>query len=429
MAAQGALTLITDGHGVVRWISQRSITSIGVDPEFYVGVHSTEIVHPDDHAALARADRELKTNPGSEIVAWYRVRHPTSDEPWWWFRNTLVSLPDDPIIGGTVIVSRRVDGPPDRCDGSEGPADLTVAEMMPSGLIFSASGRLQFRNSSARRLLGPAVEAIDAYRWVDVVRASHRRQVRGALVAAAEDGRRSTVTAAIDRSTEETLWLRLEAMPSFDAMGTHIGYAASLLDVTTEHSALGEMQRNEQQLWHLANHDALTGLPNRVQCLDRLGHALARTRREGRSTAVLFCDLDRFKQVNDGFGHAGGDAVLIEVARRLDASLRETDTVSRLGGDEFVIVCEAFNDITDIEALAERLIAIVNEPILMDDGDGTATVGLSVGIAEASAGSTVDGLLDRADVAVYEAKQSGRNGFATAPEEPHASSPRADGSR
>ena len=415
MAGQGALTLIIDGHGVVRWISLRSATSIGVPPEFYLGMHSAEVVHPDDHHVLVRAGRELRANPGSEIVAWYRVRHPTSDEPWWWFRNTLIFLPDDPVIGGTVVVARPVDGPPDHGADVQGPADMTMAEITPSGVILAAGGRLQYRNSLARRLIGPAVEDVDAYRWVEVLRPIHRHEVREALTAAtAEEGRRSTVTAALDRPSEETLWLRIEAMPSHDAMGTHVGYAATVLDVTAEHGAFQEMQRTEEQLWHLANHDVLTGLPNRMHCLDRLGHALARTRREGRPTAVLFCDLDRFKEVNDDLGHAGGDALLVEVARRLVASLHGSDTVSRLGGDEFVVICEAFDGIADVEALAARLIAVVNAPVPV--GDGTATVGLCVGIAEATRGSTAEGLLRQADLAVYRAKQDGRNRFVTAPD-------------
>jgi diguanylate cyclase (GGDEF)-like protein/PAS domain S-box-containing protein len=414
MAGQDVLTLVVDGMGIVRWISLRSARSVGVDPDHYLGMHSADVVHPDDRHVLGRVDRELRANPGSEIVAWWRVRNPTGDEPWSWFRNTLVSAPHDPVIGGTVVIARRVDGPPDRRADVQGPADMTVAEMMPSGLVFSAGGRLQFRNSMARRMLGPAVEAVDGYRWVDALRPGHRRQVREALMAAAgEEGRRSTVTAALDRSADETLWLRLEAMPSYDALGAHVGYAATLLDVTAEHRARDQMRQTEEQLWQLANHDALTGLPNRLHCLDRLAHALARTRREGRSTAVLFCDLDRFKQVNDQFGHAGGDALLIEIARRLRASIRETDTVSRLGGDEFVIICEAFDGIGDIEALARRLIAIVNESVPL--ANGLATVGLCVGIAEATAASTADGLMDRADVACYRAKQNGRNRFTTAP--------------
>jgi diguanylate cyclase (GGDEF)-like protein len=236
--------------------------------------------------------------------------------------------------------------------------------------------------------------------------------VREALLAAAGAGRRTTLTAAIDRRGERSLWLRIGTTPSYDACGTHVGYAVTLLDITAEEDARYDMECTKERLWHLANHDGLTGLPNRMQCLDRLDQALARTRREGRSTAVLFCDLDRFKQVNDSFGHAGGDTLLIAIAHRLRAAVRESDTVARLGGDEFVVISEDFGDLAGIETLAGRLIAVANQPVVL--GEATTDVGLSVGIAVATADSTVEELMARADAAVYEAKRSGRNRFVTA---------------
>jgi diguanylate cyclase (GGDEF)-like protein len=421
MAGQGTLAQVFDREGRVRWISPGSAERTAIDPQRHVGTQGSTLVHPDDLPILLRVAGELRANPGSEIVAWYRARSPSRpDADWSWFRSTLISMPDDPIIGGVVIVSQPLAGAPPERAATTGPADMTVAEMMPSGLIFMARGRLQFRNGLARRMIGPAVEATDAYAWVAVLRPDHRRRVRESLAAAADDGRRSTVTAALDRVGEKTLWMRLEAMPSYDAVGTHVGYAVTLLDITAERSAREAMQRTQEQLWQLANHDVLTGLPNRMHCLDRLVHALARTRREGRSTAVLYCDLDHFKQVNDNFGHAGGDTLLVEIARRLNAAVRETDTVSRLGGDEFVVICEAFEDFSDIEALAGRIIAVVNQPVVL--GSTSATVGLSVGIAVAGPGSTADELLDRADAAGYLAKSGGRNRFVTA----SSGSPTAD---
>jgi diguanylate cyclase (GGDEF)-like protein len=128
---------------------------------------------------------------------------------------------------------------------------------------------------------------------------------------------------------------------------------------------------------------------------------------------VLFCDLDHFKQVNDELGHAAGDALLVEVARRFSDSVRATDTVCRLGGDEFVVLCEAFEDIAGLEALTRRLIQVVGQPVPI--GAATATVGLCVGIAVATATSTADDLMARADAAVYRAKQNGRNCSVTAP--------------
>ncbi len=160
--------------------------------------------------------------------------------------------------------------------------------------------------------------------------------------------------------------------------------------------------RAEEQMRHDAMHDPLTGLANRSLLRDRLEQALARSHREGVAAGVLFVDLDNFKQVNDVYGHATGDAVLVEVARRLQAAVRPSDTVARLGGDEFVAVCEGVAAEPAL-ALARRLCEGIAEPI--SAGGAHHELSASVGIA---LGSTSAGdLLSGADSAVYRAKARG----------------------
>jgi diguanylate cyclase (GGDEF)-like protein/PAS domain S-box-containing protein len=157
---------------------------------------------------------------------------------------------------------------------------------------------------------------------------------------------------------------------------------------------------------HLAMHDALTGLPNRALLLDRLSVALARASRSGRPCAVLFMDLDRFKQINDTLGHAVGDQVLTTVADRLRRVIRPEDSAARFGGDEFVVVAENIVEAGDALRIAERIRVRVALPIVVRDR--TVTVACSVGIAF-SDHHEADELLQEADMAVYQAKQSGRN--------------------
>ena len=156
---------------------------------------------------------------------------------------------------------------------------------------------------------------------------------------------------------------------------------------------------------HQANHDALTGLPNRTLVLDRLSRALGRTGEEGR-VAVLFVDLDRFKMVNDTLGHSVGDEVLIRVAERLSAAVRPLDTVGRLAGDEFVVVCEDVRGV-DVGQLAERVARAVAQPLPLYGRDTVITA--SIGIVHAPAGSRADEVLRDADVAMYRAKERGRS--------------------
>jgi diguanylate cyclase (GGDEF)-like protein/PAS domain S-box-containing protein len=270
---------------------------------------------------------------------------------------------------------------------------------------MAAGGRVTFRNNRARQMLGSFAELTDQEGWVDALRPTHRQAVRDVLRAAANEGARESTTAAVDRPGDSTLWLRVEGTPAIDAEGQVVGYVATLLDVTTETETREQLQRAQAQLWQLANHDQLTGLANRLQLTERLERALARLRRDHRPAAVLYCDLDRLKPVNDELGHAAGDAVLIEVASRLTAGTRQTDTVCRFGGDEFLIVCEGFTDSSSVLALAKRLIESVSQPIPL--GSRILEVGMSVGMAVATSMSTETELLAAADVALYQAKRAG----------------------
>ena len=162
---------------------------------------------------------------------------------------------------------------------------------------------------------------------------------------------------------------------------------------------------NEEQ----ALKDSLTGLPNRRLFQDRVGHALARSQRNPGSVAVLFIDLDGFKDVNDSLGHAAGDHLLALVAERLRASLRPADTPARLGGDEFAVLVEDLGSIGSARDVAERLLAALAVPFEVRGKE--MAIGASVGIAIATAGVTVEDLLRNADVAMYTVKTGGRGRF------------------
>lgn len=170
-------------------------------------------------------------------------------------------------------------------------------------------------------------------------------------------------------------------------------------------AALTEHANYEAQLSHQALHDPLTGLPNRALLADRLEHAIRQSQRTGRGVCVLFLDLDHFKLINDGLGHAMGDIVLTETAERLSTVVRDGDTVARFGGDEFVIIGEAMDD-HEAEHLAQRLLAVLGEPIQV--GDHVVRVTASAGIAIGTASSSPDSLLRDADAAMYLAKDRGR---------------------
>jgi len=170
------------------------------------------------------------------------------------------------------------------------------------------------------------------------------------------------------------------------------------------------LEAANQQLRHLATHDALTGLPNRVLLDDRLQQAIAHADRDVRSFALLVCDLDRFKLINDSLGHRAGDELLQEVARRLTAVVRPSDTVARFGGDEFVLIGTSISDEDDAATLAARVMDVLQAPVRIAAIDIHTSP--SIGIAMyPDDGITMQALLAHADAAMYSAKQQGRGNF------------------
>jgi diguanylate cyclase (GGDEF)-like protein len=162
-----------------------------------------------------------------------------------------------------------------------------------------------------------------------------------------------------------------------------------------------------RQLRHLATHDALTGLPNRVLLDDRLTQAMARADRDGRPFALMVCDLDRFKLVNDSLGHSAGDELLQEVSRRLSGLIRTTDTVARIGGDEFVILVTSIHRTDDVRGLAMRAVEVLQAPVRIAQVDVHTSP--SIGIAfYPHDGKSIEALIAHADAAMYCAKQRGR---------------------
>ena len=181
------------------------------------------------------------------------------------------------------------------------------------------------------------------------------------------------------------------------------GFVATMTDITSR-------KQSEERLRFRANHDALTGLPNRRLFEDRLQSAIASALRHGEQFALMLVDLDRFKGVNDRFGHLAGDALLVEVGRRLQFCVRASDTVARLGGDEFAVILGEVGGREDAAEVAARICASMSEPFEL--GEGVAQIGASVGIALGPQGDAdAEELQRRADTALYTVKHRGRGGF------------------
>ncbi len=183
-----------------------------------------------------------------------------------------------------------------------------------------------------------------------------------------------------------------------------------------------ERKQHEARLSHLANFDSLTGLPNRSLFRDRLQHAMARSQRSSRPLALMFLDLDRFKNINDSLGHDVGDQLLVAVSRVLGACVRETDTlvrntsegasqgVYRLGGDEFTVLVEDLAETGPLVTIAQRILGAVSRPFVI--GEHELYISASIGITVfANDGTDLDGLIKQADMAMYRSKELGRDTY------------------
>ncbi|MEW6736849.1 MAG: diguanylate cyclase [Acidobacteriota bacterium] len=196
-------------------------------------------------------------------------------------------------------------------------------------------------------------------------------------------------------------WVNISVIK--DAEGNITNYVAIFSDITT-------LKLSENRLDRLAHHDALTGLPNLLLFQDRLKQALAQSYRNERMVAVLFIDLDRFKPVNDTYGHRTGDRVLQAVAERLTDSVREGDTVARVGGDEFTVIVANISNANDSVKIAQKILDVLSQPFMIEGHKLQISASIGISLYPAN-GQDIDELVRNADIAMYHAKKQGGNNY------------------
>ena len=272
-----------------------------------------------------------------------------------------------------------------------------LVENLPDLIVVSDDDQtITYVSPSLPRLLGWDVEEAVGTALLDVIHPDDRVGVEQALSSRQP---KAPLTARVRARDGEHVWFEGTVTNLFDDAAV-AGLVITGHDVTAQREV-------EDRLAHDATHDPLTRLPNRVIVDDRLSHALDRSTRNGTLSAAIFVDIDRFKLVNDTWGHATGDDLLREVADRVQHAAREADTVGRYGGDEFVVICEDLQSEAEALVVAERIMREVSRPVALDGRE--ILVGTSVGVAlSAGPGESSDALISRADAAMYEAKQTGR---------------------
>ncbi len=297
----------------------------------------------------------------------------------------------------------------------ESPSAPRIELTCMANLLSSTEERVYFKDLDSRFLLVSAgwVAAISPGRPVDQIigKSDFDFFSKEHADAAFEDEQQVIRTGEpiVGKLERETFsygvggWVSTSKMPLRDAAGRIIGTFGISRDVTAQIKA-------ENALAYQVLHDPVTGLANRVALMDRLSQALlALERRPGR-LAVLYVDLDSFKQINDSFGHASGDQVLSEVGRRLSTLSRHVDTVARIGGDEFVVLCGALREDEDVAVIADRIVRGTRVPYVESGRDLSVTCSVGI-VATRDPLAEPDRLIRDADEAMYAAKQAGRNRY------------------
>ncbi|MEM6793168.1 MAG: EAL domain-containing protein [Acidobacteriota bacterium] len=412
------LISIIDRDGRVIYQSPSSERVLGVPPEVVVGSEILDFVHGDDHPtfqdafrrALDAASSEQRQAPSAVV----RMRR--SGGEWLYVESVCVNLTDDPVIGGVVVTSRdiserrRVEAALKR----ERAFFQQLFNNSPSSIvILDTSTRVVDVNSSFVDLFQFTVSELAGKLLGDLIVPEELREEAQDLAATVESGQSIEHETVRRRKDGVDVDVSIICYP-IEVAGRRIGAYAIFDDIT-------ERKKAERQLFHEAFHDSLTGLPNRSLLEERLERSLRRAnRRDDYQFALVFIDLDRFKIINDNLGHAAGDELLIEMARRLETCLRPGDTVARLGGDEFNIILEDIKEISDATRVAERILESMAEPFQIANQEVTSSG--SIGIAFSSSGyRSAEDLMRDADIAMYRAKSAGKARYEIFDSEMHRS--------
>ncbi|MDS4027423.1 MAG: EAL domain-containing protein [Candidatus Contendobacter sp.] len=381
----------------IRYASPAVERLLGYTPEEATALDHNQLTHPEDRPSLLSLLNDLLGQPGHVVSTQYRFRH--KDGSWRWLESTISNLLAEPSVGALVINFRDIT---DRwhAEARQRLAAAVFEAAQEAIFVADAKGRILAVNPAFTTLTGYAETAVQG-RSPRLLWAEHQPETyfetleqivadegvwQGEFWAQRQDGERRAMLAnlcAVRDATGRTIH--------------HIGVAT---DITAQKAA-------EQRIERLAYYDALTELPNRTLLTQRAKLALALAARHHTGLAVLFLDLDRFKEVNDALGHGAGDVLLAQVAARLQGLVRAEDTVCRLGGDEFVLLLSEANQEGALR-VADKILAAFRQPFIV--ADHALNVTASVGVAlYPHDGVDFAELLKNADAALYRAKHAGRN--------------------
>jgi diguanylate cyclase (GGDEF)-like protein/PAS domain S-box-containing protein len=280
--------------------------------------------------------------------------------------------------------------------------------------VVGADATIAYQSPSSEHVLGYPPEELLGTRFDRIVAAEDA----GRLLRLLADG--SAYARRDGEVIECTLRHRDGGLRQFEILHTNLLDDEHVRGIVLNARDISERKAFEEQLAHQAFHDPVTNLPNRALFVERVRHAIGRARREQRELGVIFLDIDDFKTINDSLGHGAGDAALIDIGRRLSASVRSSDTAARFGGDEFVVLLEDLEGAQTAVEVAERILEDLRQPLIVAGKELVVRGSIGISILEQSSTAGADELIRDADAAMYIAKRDGKGGYRVFEPEMHA---------
>lgn len=394
------LVFQTGSDGTLEWVSPSIARLAGWEPGQVLGRRIRDFIHADDHDALDEARHVLRSGIPTKLTA--RLRR--SDGTYRWLDITLHPVVDDVgavtgSVGGARDVQREVEAGQALARSERRHRNAMAAA--PVGMaVLDLDRRFVEVNVALCRLFGRDADWFLTRRIADVLDPiDNEADLR--MRAEVLSGRADHVTweQRIQRPGDTAVWVEHSVALLADADPGVTFYISQFVDIS-------EAKASTDQLRYQATHDALTRVANRRDLLDRIAVMLSHQHRGDSLVAVLFVDIDHLKLVNDTYGHAAGDDAIVAIAQRITEQVRATDDVTRFGGDEFIVVLPTIGSLENAQAVAEKIIQRAIAPITIDGQP--VHVSVSIGVAVAEPGDDPERLLQRADQALYRAKQTGR---------------------
>ncbi|MDM5271887.1 EAL domain-containing protein [Sulfurovum sp. zt1-1] len=366
-----------------------------------------EHIHPDDLEQVWKNINKNLYKKTEYFETIHRLRH--KDGHWVWVLvrgKTLFDKNDQPLrmIGTMTDITEQ------KMLQLRAQAQQFVIEQINDGVIRTdMEGNIISWNYGAEKIYGYSEKEVVGKHISIIFHPENDTSFQKFVNTLQAEGTFSMEERFITKSREE-IYVSLSLTLLRDEKGTPIGLISINKDITETKEAETLLKKQKAELHHQAHYDTLTGLPNRALFMDRMEQALIKARRSGSKVALFFIDLDKFKHINDSFGHLVGDKVLQIIAERLGNLIRKGDTLARLSGDEFTMIIEDVSDGEHLATLAQKLLEHMKEPIYIDEFQLYLSLSIGISIYPDDARTALE-LLKYADTAMYKAKESGRNTF------------------